>query len=304
MSTIGGSNPPRVDDPEKTRDPGKQRDPRANPDLLPQRQTVEETQADVNSAGARERFTQRELERPIAEIASKKKDVLSPENGQTRSLNGAKGMKGNTRSAGRPDRGTRNPTDQITPQTRSQMANAGIKLKNLPGQVGGSVQSTNSKGQPMQPVPPQIQRVVTSPNNATGQENADKGDTLKQTEDPSRFQTQAGIQTEPFISTDPLIQLDPEDQLIYDLLDDDHLETFSDLLRRPYTLPMDERVPDLNGGFDNQDEIVKSPSMRSDVSLATEVITQIVKAKLEGRLEPTQSRYYSVASLVYPVRRY
>ena len=76
--------------------------------------------------------------------------------------------------------------------------------------------------------------------------------------------------------------------MTHDPLADDHLETFSDPVRRPYTLPMDNKVLDMNGDFNEYNPLVRSPSITSGVSVPPDTITQIVKAKLEGKLEPTQ----------------
>ena len=170
MTTQGETaKSPKVRDPLQLRGPEDENlhDPLAHAHPLPPKRqsVVEETPAIIpTSADARERFTQSELNRPIAEIGTKKKDVKTPLSGHTtQSLPGANGT-GDTRSKDRSGKQTSGLQSQTSLRTRSQTTKAGLQYQNLPGQVGGPVQTANSKGQPMHPVPPQVQRKITSPN--------------------------------------------------------------------------------------------------------------------------------------------
>ena len=338
MSTEGETaRSPKASNPLQPRGPGGENpcDPLVPAELLPMRQSVvEETPAEnvPTSALTIQEFTPSESEKSKAEAGARSKDVKTTlQVAKTQSLtDGASGTRDTSHPEHTEKRGPGLQTQSLA-RTRSQMTKAGLQYKNLPGQVTGPVQLANSKGNPMQTVPPQVQRVVTSPNDINGQGNFSKENPTLNPEITSRLKDQAGIsplkrvplkQPCPGLQSKSVpgedhesenrrrsvktrvpdaqtMQTDPEHNLFYDPFEDDHLETFADPYRRPYA-PLDHKVESGGGEFNN---LVNSP-VRSDVTLETEIITQIVKAKLEGRLEETQTKYYPLAGLVKPVRRY
>ena len=174
----------------------KLHNPLAPADLLPVRQlVVEETPADnvPTSPQTLQEFTQSESEKSKAETGTRNKDVKTPLQGaKTQSLtDGTSGM----RDTSHPEPTEKQVSDlqsQSTRRTRSQITRARLQYQNLPGQVTGPVQTANSKGQLMQTVPPQVQRIVDSPNNKNGQEDYSKANPTLNPEITSRLKDQAG----------------------------------------------------------------------------------------------------------------